>query len=165
MQNTLPVNKKEALIYTFLMVVVMAGGMTFFNMAIHNGFNIDSLMKAWMIFPIVAVIAFIIEWFGVSKSAHFLIHKYIKQDDPVIKQVLLSSFFFVIQMVVLMSVICGLLFSKGSDHFWQDMLLTLPRNFVVAFTLKVVIAGPLVGTIFRKLFPIGTIVVEENKNK
>lgn len=29
MQNTLPINKKEALIYTFLMVVVMASGMTF----------------------------------------------------------------------------------------------------------------------------------------
>lgn len=118
-----------------------------------------------MVFPIVAVIAFIIEWFGVSKSAHFLIHKFIKQDDPIIKQVLLSSFFFVIQMAVLMTFICGLLFSNGSEHFLQDMLLTLPRNFVAAFTLKVVIAGPLVGTIFRKLFPIGTIVVNENKSK
>lgn len=160
MQNTLPVNKKEEIIYTFLMVVVMAGGMTFFNMAYHNGLNTDSIVKAWMMFPLVGCIAFIIEWFGVSKSAHYLIHKYIKQQDPVIKQVLLSSFFFVIQMVVLMTLICGVLFSKGSQNFWQELLATLPRNFVAAFILKVVIAGPLVGTIFRKLFPIGTIVIK-----
>lgn len=158
MQNTLPVNKKEELIYTFLMVVVMAGGMSFFNMAMHNGMNTTSLTKAWLTFPLVGCIAFIIEWFLVSKSAHYLIHKYIKHEDPIIKKVLLSSFFFVIQMVCLMTLICAFLFNNDSQSFWSELLYTLPRNFVAAFILKVVVAGPLVGTIFRKLFPIGTIV-------
>lgn len=158
MQNSLPVNKKEAIIYTFLMVLVMAGGMTFFNMAYHNGINLSSVAKAWMIFPLVSTIAFIVEWFGVSKSAHLLIHKYIKPNDHVLKQVLLSSFFFVIQMVITMTIICAFLFNRDSANIWQDILYILPRNFIAAFSLKILIAGPLVGFIFRKLFPIGTIV-------
>ncbi len=48
----MPVNKKEHLIYTFLMVIVMAGGMTTYNIVLENGMSVESLKKAWLIFPI-----------------------------------------------------------------------------------------------------------------
>jgi hypothetical protein len=43
--SAMPVNKKESLIYTILMVFVMAGVMTTYNVAIHNGLSIATLKK------------------------------------------------------------------------------------------------------------------------
>jgi hypothetical protein len=40
----------------------------------------------------------------------------------------------------------------------MNWLKAIPTNFIMAYPLQVIIAGPLVGIVFRKLFPLGTIV-------
>lgn len=155
----MPVNKKESLVYTILMVFVMAGVMTTYNIVIHEGFNVESLKKAWLVFPISATIAFIVEWFFVSKIAFSLIGKLVKEQDPLPKKILISALCFVTQMVLIMSIIGSLLFSEINENWFSELLVTIPRNFIMAYPLQVVIAGPLVGFVFRKLFPLGTIVV------
>lgn len=157
----MPVNKKENLVYTILMVIVMAGVMTTYNIAIHHGFTVETLKKAWLVFPISATIAFIVEWFLVSKVAFALIKRFVKEEDPLPKKILVSALCFVTQMVLLMSIIGSLLFNEFNENWFADLLITIPRNFIMAYPLQVLIAGPLVGFVFRKLFPIGTIVVPE----
>lgn len=156
--SLMPVNKKESLIYTILMVFVMAGVMTTYNIVIHQGLNIESLKKAWLVFPISATIAFIVEWFLVSKIAFALIGKFVKEQDPLPKKILVSSLCFVIQMVVIMSIVGSLLFNEINENWFSELLITIARNFIMAYPLQVLVAGPLVGFVFRKLFPLGTIV-------
>lgn len=154
----MPVNKKEKLIYTFLMVMVMASVMTVYNMAVHDGLSLTTIKKAWLVFPITATIAFLVEWFFVSKVAFFLIKKFVKVDDALPKKILISALCFVTQMVIIMSVICAVLFGEFNNQWLPELLITIPRNFLMAYPLQVLIAGPLVGILFRKMFPLGTIV-------
>lgn len=156
--NPMPVNKRESLIYTFLMVFVMAGVMTTYNIAIHSGLSLLTIQKAWLVFPITFIIAFIVEWFFVSKIAMTLIEKIVKENESLIKKILVSALCFVSQMVVLMSFIGSLIFNEFDAHWISELLISIPRNFIMAYPLQVLFAGPLVGFIFRKLFPLGTIV-------
>lgn len=41
----IPVNKREHLVYTFLMVIVMCLGMTSYNVIQHEGFTLEALKK------------------------------------------------------------------------------------------------------------------------
>ncbi|HEY4539849.1 MAG TPA: DUF2798 domain-containing protein [Faecalibacter sp.] len=154
----MPVNKREHLVYTFLMVIVMCLGMTSYNVIQHEGFTLEALKKTWLLFPITYTIAFAVEWFFVGKSAMYLISKFVKETDPLPKKILISALCFVTQMVIIMSTICSLLFSEFNDEWFFNWLKAIPTNFIMAYPLQVIFAGPFVGIIFRKLFPLGTIV-------
>lgn len=156
--SQMPINKKEQLIYTVLMVFVMASVLTTYNIVIHQGFSLESIKQAWLIFPITASIAFFIEVTFVGKIAFKLISKFVKESDPLPKKILISALCFVTQMVLLMSTICALLFNPFNENWLSGWLISIPRNFIMAYPLQVLIAGPLVGFVFRKLFPIGTII-------
>lgn len=157
----MPVNKKENLVYTVLMVFVMASVMTMFNISLHQGFTLESLKNAWLVFPLTATIAFIVEWFFVSRIAFALIGRFVKADDPIPKKILISALCFVSQMVLIMSIIGSLLFNEINENWFSELLITILRNFLMAYLLQVLIAGPLVGIVFRKVFPLGTIVVPQ----
>jgi hypothetical protein len=62
-------------------------------------------------------------------------------------------------MVVLMSFLGPLIANGLSSDLIDIWVKGIPINFAMAFPLQVIIAGPLVGFVFRKYFPIGTIVV------
>ena len=115
----MPINKKENLVYTFLMVIVMASVMTGYNIIFHQGFSLESLKQTWLVFPITFTIAFIVEWFLASKIALFLISKIIKEEDPLPKKILVSALCFVTQMVILMSVIGSILFNDFDSNWFQ----------------------------------------------
>ena len=154
----MPVNKKENLVYTLLMVFVMAFVLTTYNVIRHEGFTSQAIQKAWLIFPITYTLAFIVETLFVGKSAMFLISRFVKETDPLPKKILISALCFVTQMVICMSFLCALIFNEFDKNWVQNWLISMPYNFAMAYPLQVLIAGPLVGTIFRKLFPVGTIV-------
>ena len=154
----MPVNKREHLVYTFLMVIVMCFGMTSYNVIQHEGFTLEALKQTWLLFPITYTIAFAVEWFFVGKSAMFLISKLVKDSDPLPKKILVSALCFVTQMVLIMSTICSLLFTEFNEDWVMNWLKAIPTNFIMAYPLQVILAGPLVGIVFRKLFPLGTIV-------
>ena len=157
----MPINKKENLVYTLMMVTIMAGVMTTYNIVWHDGFSVQSLQKAWMVFPLTYVIAFAVESLFVGKTAFALIRKFVKEEDALPKKIIISSLCFVTQMVLIMSVIGTLLFGKMDGSWFYTVCITIARNFALAFPLQVLIAGPLVGFVFRKIFPVGTIVVPE----
>lgn len=154
----MPVNKREHFVYTFIMVIVMAFGMSSYNMIQHEGFSLEAFKKAWLIFPLTYTIAFLVEWFFVGKWAMILIGKFVKESDPLPKKILISALCFVTQMVVIMSTICSLIFNDFNNDWVMTWLKSIPMNFMMAYPLQVIIAGPLVGMIFRKIFPLGTIV-------
>ncbi|MFV8324966.1 DUF2798 domain-containing protein [Flavobacterium sp. ZS1P14] len=125
----------------------------------HNGFSVESLKIAWLTFPFTFVAAFLCEWFLVGKLAMKLAHKFLKEDDLLLKKILITALCFVTGMVVLMSFFGPLLANGPSSDLIRIWIKGIPMNFAMAFPLQVLIAGPLVGFVFRKYFPIGTIVV------
>lgn len=154
----MPINKKEHLVFTTLMVFFMCIVMTSYNIVIHEGFSIESFKKAWLIFPLTFVVAFLCEWFVVGKIAMRLVHKFIKPDAPLPKRILLTAFFFVTGMVIMMSFLGCVMFNEFNSEWTRNWLMTMPRNFIMAYPLQVIIAGPFILFVFRKLFPVGTIV-------
>lgn len=156
--DKMPINKKEHLVYTFFMVLFMASIMTSYNVILHNGFSIESIKVAWQIFPFTFVTAFLCEWFIVGKLATRLSHKLLKENDLLFKKLLVTSMCFVTGMVVLMSFFGPLLSNGFSNDIAILWMKSIPVNFVMAYPLQVIIAGPLVGYVFRKLFPVSTIL-------
>ena len=156
--NNMPINKKEHLVFTFLMVFFMAIVMTTYNVIIHNGLSVESVKIAWLMFPFSFVAAFLCEWFVVGKLAMKLANKVLKEGDPIIKKVLVTALCFVTGMVTLMSLLGPILANGFSSDLLQIWGQNIPLNFAMAYPLQVIVAGPLVGIIFRKLFPLGTLV-------
>jgi hypothetical protein len=154
----MPVNKKEHVIFTFLMVFFMAIVMTSYNVVMHNGFSLDSVRNAWLVFPFTFVTAFVCEWFIVGKIAMKLAHKVLKEDDALVKRILVTALFFVTGMVTLMSFLGPVISNGFSSDLLQLWVKNIPVNFIMAYPLQVLIAGPFIRFIFRKLFPLGTLV-------
>jgi hypothetical protein len=161
--SQMPVNKKEKLVYTYLMVLFMCFGMVSYNVVLNNGFNFESLKLAWLTFAIMMPIAFVVEWFIVSKIATKLIEKFVKPTDALPKVILISALCFVVQMVLIMSFVANLIYGDTTQSFLMNWLISIPKNFIVAFPLQVLLAGPIIGFVFRKLFPLGTIQHIESK--
>lgn len=163
--NKMPVNQKEQVVYTVLMVLFMALAMTSYNVILHHGLSVESLKIAWLMFPITFVTAFLCEWFIVGPLAMKFSRKILKQEDAILKKVCITAFFFVTGMVLLMSFLGPLISNGPSPDFVQMWMRSIPINFAMAYPLQIVIAGPFIGFIFRKMFPIGTLVdVRANTN-
>lgn len=154
----MPINKKEKLVYTFLMVIFMAGAMTTYNVLLAEGFSVQSIQHAWLIFPVMFTIAFIIEWFIVAPIAFRAVGKLIKATDSEAKKGLTTALCFVLGMASLMSLVGTIIFGGFTANIPLLWLKAFCVNFPVAFILQVAIARPLIGSLFRSLFPIGTIV-------
>lgn len=156
--NKMPINKKEKIIYTFLMVVFMVIAMTTYNVVLHEGFSMSGIKNIWLMFPLTFLVAFLIEWFFVAPTAFRIASKLVGKDESEMKKGLVTAFCFVTGMVISMS-LYGSILMHG---FSIDTILVWGRNicfnFIVAFPLQLFIARPFIGTVFRALFPIGTIV-------
>jgi len=63
-----------------------------------------------------------------------------------------------------MSLYGSLMINGISANTISNWDINIGLNFIVALPLQVFIARPLIGTLFRALFPIGTIV-QLSKNK
>lgn len=156
--DKMPVNAKENLIFTIMMVFIMALVMTAYNVFLHNGLSLDSLMKAWTLFPLTYMVAFLIEKFIVGGIAFGLIKKFIKHEDPIIKKILVSALCFVPFMVITMSLFGAIFLNESGMPWYETWLKAMPMNFIVAYPLQVLFAGPIVRYLFRIVFPVGTII-------
>lgn len=156
--NKMPVNKKEKIVYTFLMVIFMVVVMTTYNVFLHEGFSIGGVKNAWMMFPLTFLTAFIVEWFIIAPLAFRTAARFLKKDDPEIKKGLVTALCFVSGMVISMSLYGSILMNGLSAATLPVWGKNICYNFILAFPLQVFIARPLIGTIFRELFPVGTII-------
>lgn len=159
----MPQNKRESLIYTVLMCFVMVLWMSIYNVALQYGkLDFEVLAAAWIGFPIAYVFAMCCDWFFVSKLAKgFAFGFLVKLEDSVLKKVVCVSFCMVVPMVLIMSLygaVEGAVHTGGWNGILSAWLFNIPRNFVMALPLQLLIAGPLVRKVFRGLFPVGKVL-------
>ena len=66
-------NKRESLIFTFIMCFAMVFWMSIYNVALHQGaLTMGAVTQAWLGFPVAYVFAMCCDWFLVSKLAKAL---------------------------------------------------------------------------------------------
>jgi hypothetical protein len=146
-------NKKENFIFTLICCGLMVLLMDSYNVILRNGLN-SSFPKDILIgfFPVFCI-ALIIDWFFVGKIAKSIVSKLVNDDSPMIKRILLISFFMVCGMCFCISLITSMVFQGISPEFPLIFIRILLRNFIFALPLQLIIVGPLARTIFFKLYP------------
>lgn len=140
----MPTNKKEGLLYGICMCFIMAYGMALLNISINmNGFNFNSILATSKAFPMIFVIAFIIE----NTIVHFingkLIAKFTSRNDSQNAHILFNTFFIVTMMSIIMTIIGGLLSNGNIAYVLNNFFSTWPRNFCSAMFLNLIVAGPI----------------------
>lgn len=159
----MPQNKKESFIYTLMMCGFMAFCMGYYALAKEmGGIGLEPLKISWLSFPITYLFACFYKWYiasplakkmaGVllSKKSHAKVRKFFAMP-------LSMTIFMVLGMSLYGAVILCVL-----HHNWQGIfkyyITGIPFNFIFAFPLQLLIAGPLIRFLFRKAFPVGTVV-------
>lgn len=159
----MPQNKRESLIYTVMMCFFMVLWMSIYNVTLHMGaLNLGVLQAAWIGFPIAYVFAMCCDWFLVSGLAKgFAFRFLVKPDSSGLKKVMAVSCCMVIPMVVIMS-FYGAAEGCVKSGQWSSLffiwLLNIPKNFIMALPFQLIIAGPIVRGVFRKVFPEGKVL-------
>lgn len=159
----MPQNKRESFIYTIMMCFIMVFWMSMYNVALHMGrFSIDVLKEGWLGFPIAYIFAMLCDWFLVSGFAKNVAFRFlVKPGSSSTKKIIAISCCMVIPMVILMSLYGALEVSITTGNLgalWIIWLTNIPKNFIMALPFQLLIAGPIIRTLFRKIFPEGKVL-------
>ena len=150
----MPQNKRESFIFTIMMCFFMVLWMSVYNVSMHFGkFSMESIKEAWLGFPIAYLFAMCLDWFVVSKIAKGFAFRYlVSYESSNLKKTLAVSSCMVIQMVIIMSLYGGVEACLSSGT-WNNLLIiwltNIPRNFIMALPLQLILAGPIVRFLFR----------------
>lgn len=159
----MPQNKRESLIYSVMMCFTMVLWMSMYNVTLHmGGFSTEVLREGWLGFPIAVVFAFCMDWFVVSGLAKGIAFRFfVNRDSSVLKKVIVISTCMVVPMVIIMS-FYGAMEACVRSGQWGLLLIiwftNIPKNFIMALPFQLLVAGPLVRTVFRSLFPEGKVL-------
>ena len=159
----MPTNQRESLIYTVMMCFCMVLWMSIYNVSIQmGGLSLVSVEEGWLGFPIAYVFAMCCDWFVVSKLAKGVAFRFqVKPESPALHKILAISSCMVVGMVVIMSLYGaaeGCVHTGAWDGLLMQWLVNIPRNFIMALPFQLIVAGPLVRFLFRKAFPVGTVL-------
>jgi hypothetical protein len=152
----MPKNKFQDVIFTAIMAIVMVYGMIVYNVAINMG-SVSGItfLAALEEMPIMAPIAFILEFFIVGKLARMLAFTVMQPTDRPQFITYAISICICCIMCPVMSLIATFLFKEPSFGTWIQ---TWAMNFPMAILYQMFYCGPLVRLIFRLIF-------REKKNK
>ena len=121
---------------------------------VYGGLSLEVLQEAWLAFPLAYLVAFLFQKFIVSKFVERFAFRFLVKPTS-------KSWKTILPMVILMSVFGAIescmATGKWSTIGWQYLMI-FPRNLAMALPFQLLIVGPLLRFIFRKLFPEGKIL-------
>lgn len=147
-------NKKEAFVFTTMMCALMVLGMSIYNVILIKGFSNDVIKDVLVGYIPAFVVALILDVFVVGKVAKGIVHKMMKDNDPLLKRILLTSLFMVCGMVLCMSLYGAVAHLGLSPELPRAYLSNIGTNFIVALPLQLIIVGPVTRLLFFKIYPI-----------
>lgn len=146
----MPKTKFQNIVFTAIMAVIMVYGMIVYNVALNTGGVTDkTFLMAFHELPIMAPIAFVLEFFVVEKLATKLAFTFMKPTDRPQFITYAISTMIVCIMCPTMSLIATLLFKEPSFGTWVQ---TFGLNMPMALIWQLLFCGPLVRLIFRTFF-------------
>ena len=147
----MPKNKFQDVVFTIIMATIMVYGMVVYNVALSMGGLInEALLIALHELPIMVPIAFVLEFFLVSKLAGMLAFKVMKPDDKPQFITYAMSICICCIMCPIMSLVATILFKDTKD--FATWVQTWALNFPMAIMYQLFYCGPLVRLIFRTIF-------------
>lgn len=147
-------NKKENLVFTTIMCALMVFGMSVYNVFLLEGISTGWFKDVLIGYVPAFVVGLILDVFIVGRLAKGIAHKFIKENDPIVKKVLMISCCMVTGMVFLMSFYGAVTHVGFSAALPEAYLSNLWRNFVCALPLQIILVGPLTRFIFMKIYPV-----------
>lgn len=158
----MPSNKRESFVYTIMMCFVMVFWMSLYNIYLHSGaFTLEVLKSAWLGLPLGYCCALLLDWFVVSGPAKKMAFKILPTFASPLRKVLTVSCCMVLPMVFFMS-LYGAVEVLSHTQNWSQLFIVwgvnILKNVVMALPFQLFIAGPLVRKVFRRIFPVGTIL-------
>ena len=160
----MPTNKRESLIFTFIMCFCMVLWMSVYNVSLQHGhFGTDVIADAWLGFPAAYVFAMLADWFVAGPLAKgFAFSRLVTPGVSSPRKVTLAvSCCMVVPMVVIMSLFGafeGALHAGDLSIVPMAWLTNIPLNFVMALPCNLLVAGPISRRVFRLGFPRGTVL-------
>lgn len=146
----MPKNKFQNVVFTAIMAILMVYGMIVYNVALATGsVTGETFFLALHELPIMAPIAFILEFFVVGKLAKMLAFQVVRPDDRPQLITYAISICICCIMCPVMSLIATILFKAPSFGTWIQ---TWALNFPMAIMYQLFYCGPLVRLIFRLIF-------------
>ena len=152
----MPKTLKESIVFTIICAWIMVYFMTLYNIVIAEGNFTNStfliaLKSMWIDYVIIGLFSFLVA----SRIAPKLAFRIARPDDRPIVIIFCVQIFMIIQMVAFASII-GVYHTYGfTRNFIPDYLTTYCRNFIMAFPVQMVIAGPVTRFLFRRIFKQG----------
>ena len=148
----MPTNRKESLVFTMFMCAFMVFWMSVYNVSLHFGFSSEAIKEAWLGFPLAYLFAILCDWVIISKFAKSLAFKFVNPKSKPLIKIIMISFFMVCGMVILMSLYGAVEQAGISEQTLMVWLTNIPKNFIAALPLQLLIAGPFIRSVFKILF-------------
>lgn len=140
----------QKVIFTIIMALIMVYGMIVYNVALNTGgVTNQTFLLALHELPIMAPIAFVLEFFVVERLATRLAFSFMRPTDRPQFITYAISTMIVCIMCPTMSLIATLLFKEPSFGTWVQ---TFGFNMPMALIWQLLYCGPLARLIFRTLF-------------
>lgn len=147
----MPKSRFQDAIFTSIMATIMVYGMIVYNVALNTGgVTGETFLAALHELPIMAPIAFVLEFFVVGKIARKLAFMVMRPDDRPQFITYAISICICCIMCPTMSLIATILF-KDSKTF-GTWIQTWGMNFPMAMLYQMFYCGPIVRLIFRCIF-------------
>ena len=149
----MPKNKVQDAVFTAIMAIIMVYGMIVYNVALNTGgVSGETFLLALHELPIMAPIAFILEFFVVGKLAKRLAFSFMKPTDRPQFITYAVSICICCIMCPIMSLVATVLFKEPSFGTWVH---TFGCNFPMALCWQMFYCGPLARFLFRLIFRRG----------
>ena len=146
----MPKTTVQKVVFTAIMAAVMVYGMIVYNVALNTGgVTGQTFFLALHEMPIMAPIAFLLEFFVVEKLATRLAFSFMRPTDRPQFITYAISLMIVCIMCPVMSLIATLLFKTPGVGTWAQ---TFAMNMPMAMFWQLLYCGPLCRLIFRTLF-------------
>lgn len=152
MKKSLPINRKEGLIYGGIICALTCIVMATMNISINmGGISRESIFLALKVYPLVFIIAMMVEGIIVSRISDKMVRIFIKSTDSLNSYILFKAFFTVIGMSIIMTIVGGVLAYGFSFEVLKEFPICWPRNFCVVIFLELIIVQPVARKAMRAI--------------
>ena len=152
MEKCMPRNGKEGLIYGGVICALTCICMATMNISIHmGGVSGEAIVTSLKAFPLVFIIAMMLEAFIVGKIAEKLVSVFSSKTDSFNAHILFRTFFTVIGMSMIMTIVGAGLGTGLNMELIKHFPIAWPRNFCVAIFLELLIVQPIARNVMRMI--------------
>lgn len=152
MEKCMPRNEKEGLIYGSVICGLTCIFMATMNICINmGGVSGEAIVTALKAFPLVFIIAMLLEKFIVGKIADKLVNVFSLPTDSLNAHILFRTFFTVIGMSIIMTTVGGILATGFSLEVIKEFPISWPRNFCVVIFLELLIVQPIARSVMIRM--------------